>query len=189
MKIDVSSRATMQWLPKYNLTNRDQWIELNDLAFANAGLPPANHFNGNTDWQKEVFKTGVVQDHNISFQEVIATATITFLAITSTTQEQLSVRKVSVFIFRSNSSTSRDFGDAVTFRMGENVALSNYAVDELNTNPIVDVYRMLPTISIYDPNNESKGGYGFGDGSRDVTFGTNPLPKKILKIQEIAIYV
>jgi len=178
MKIDVSSRATMQWLPKYNLTNRDQWIELNDLAFANAGLPPANHFNGNTDWQKEVFKTGVVQDHNISFSGGNRNSNYyisgNYQHNSGTTIGSQSER----FIFRSNSSTSRDFGDAVTFRMGENVALSNYAVDELNTNPIVDVYRMLPTISIYDPNNESKGGYGFGDGSRDVTFGTNPFAKE-----------
>src|SRR5690606_30714346 len=34
---------------------------------------------------------------------------------------------------------------------------------------------MLPTIPIYDPNNAAKGGYGFGEGSRDVTFGTNPF--------------
>lgn len=56
--------------------------------------------------------------------------------------------------------------------------LSHFAVDELNTNPIIDVYRMLPTIPVRNPDNESRGGYGYGDGSRDVTFGTNPFAKE-----------
>lgn len=42
-------------------------IELNDLDFANADRPAANSFDGNTYWQKEIFKSGIVQDHNIAF--------------------------------------------------------------------------------------------------------------------------
>lgn len=37
---------------------------------------------------------------------------------------------------------------------------------------------MLPTIPVRNPDNESRGGYGYGDGSRDVTFGTNPFAKE-----------
>lgn len=178
MKIDVSSRATLQWLPKYDLTGRDRWIELNDLAFANAGRQPANHFDGNTDWQKEVFKTGIVQDHNVSFSggtnESRYFISGNYQHNSGTTIGTQSER----FTLRSNTSASRDFGEHVTFRIGENIALSHFAVEELNTNPIIDVYRMLPTIPIYDPNNEARGGYGYGDGSRDVTFGTNPFAKE-----------
>ncbi|RNC64133.1 TonB-dependent receptor [Proteiniphilum sp. X52] len=178
MKIDVSSRATLQWLPRYNLTNRDQWIELNDLAFANAGRQPANHFDGNTDWQEEVFKTGIVQDHNISFSGGNSGSRYfisgNYQHNSGTTIGTQSER----FTLRSNTSATRDFGDNVTFRIGENITLSHFAVDELNTNPIVDVYRMLPTIPVYDENNAARGGYGYGDGSRDVTFGTNPFAKE-----------
>lgn len=178
MKIDVSSRATMQWLPKYNLTNRDQWIELNDLAFSNAGRPAANHFDGNTDWQKEVFKTGIVQDHNISFSGGGNSSNYFISGNYQHNSGTTIGTKSERFTLRSNTSASRQFGDNVTFRIGENIVLSHYAVDELNTNPIIDVYRMLPTIPVYDPNNESRGGYGFGDGSRDVTFGTNPFARE-----------
>ncbi len=178
MKIDVSSRATLQWLPKYDLTGRDRWIELNDLAFANAGRPAANHFDGNTDWQNEVFKTGVVQDHNVSFSggtnESRYFISGNYQHNSGTTIGTQSER----FTLRSNTSSSRDFGDNATFRIGENIVLSYFGVDELNTNPIVDVYRMLPTIPIYDENNAARGGYGYGDGSRDVTFGTNPFAKE-----------
>src|SRR5690554_5793275 len=178
MKIDVSSRATMQWLSRYNLTNRDHWIELNDLAFANAGRQPANHFDGNTDWQEEVFKTGIVQDHNISFSGGNSGSRYfisgNYQHNSGTTIGTQSER----FTLRSNTSATRDFGDNVTFRIGENITLSHFAVDELNTNPIVDVYRMIPNNHFYDKNNAVRRGYNYGDGIRDVNFGSNPFAKE-----------
>lgn len=178
MKIDVSSRMTLQWLPKYNLTNRDQWIQLNDLAFANGGKAPANHFDGNSDWQEEVFKTGIVQDHNISFSGGTKDSRYFISGNYQHNSGTTIGAKSERFTLRSNTSASRNFGDNVTFRIGENIVLSHFGVDELNTNPIIDVYRMLPTIPIHDSNNAAKGGYGFGDGSRDVTFGSNPFAKE-----------
>jgi TonB-linked SusC/RagA family outer membrane protein len=178
MKIDVSSRLTLQWLPKYDLTDRDQWIKLNDLAFANAGKAPANHFDGNTDWQKEVYKTGIVQDHNISFSGGTKDSRY-FISGNYQHNSGATIGTESErFTLRSNTSASRDFDEHVTFRIGENIVLSHFSIDELNTNPIVDVYRMLPTIPIHDPENAAKGGYGFGDGSRDVTFGSNPFARE-----------
>ncbi|MCD8262383.1 MAG: carboxypeptidase-like regulatory domain-containing protein [Bacteroides sp.] len=35
MKVDASTQTTIQWLPRYNLADRDQWIMLNDYAFYN----------------------------------------------------------------------------------------------------------------------------------------------------------
>src|SRR5699024_11076569 len=72
----------------------------------------------------------------------------------------------------------KNFSDNVKLTIGENIALTDYSVDELDTNPITDVWRMLPTIPVRDTDNEAKGGYGYGDGSRDVTFGTNPVAKE-----------
>lgn len=178
MKIDVSSRLTWQWLPKYDLAGRDRWIELNDMAFKNAGKTPATHSEGNTDWQDEVFKTGLVQDHNIAFsggtKESKYFISGNYQSNSGTTIGTESER----ITVRANMSSARDFGKHVTFRIGENVAVSHYSVDELNTNPVLDVFRMLPTIPIYDSNNADKGGYGFGDGTRDVTFGVNPFAKE-----------
>lgn len=178
MKIDVSSRSTAQWLPTYNLTNREEWINLNDYAFYNGNRQPANHFDGNTDWQEEVFKTGWVQDQNISFsggaKESRYFISGNYQSNSGTTIGSNSER----YTLRSNMSTSRNFGDNVKLSVGENIVLSNYKINGLNTNPIIDVYRMLPTISIYDTNNAAKGGYGYGNGTRDVTFGTNPFAKE-----------
>lgn len=178
MKIDLTSRATSQWLPRYNLTNREQWVGLNDLAFSNANRAPANHFDGNTDWQDEVFQTGWLQDHNIAFSGggeqsryyVSANYQSNTGATIGTKSERISLR--------SNMQASRELAPWLRFTVGENLGISNYSIDELNTNPITDVWRMLPTIPVRDPNNEAKGGFGFGDGSRDVTFGTNPFAKE-----------
>jgi len=178
MKIDVSAKNTFQWLPRYDLTNREEWIKLNDLAFANKGLAPANHSDGNTDWQDEIYKTGVIQDYNVSFSGGTQEGNY-FLSANSQSNSGTTIGTESKRVtLRSNTSAARDFGKNVTFRVGENVILSNYDVDELDTNPIVDAWRMLPTISVLNPNNP--GGYGYGDGSRDVTFGTNSVAKEDL---------
>lgn len=178
MKIEVSAKNSFQWLPRYDLTNRDQWIELNDMAFENNGYAPANHLDGNTDWQEETFKTGVIEDYNVSFSGGSKTNNY-FVSANYQTNSGTTIGTESDRItFRANTSAKRDFSDNVTFRIGENIIVSNYSIDELNTNPIIDVYRMLPTIPIY--NEDNPGGYGYGDGSRDVTFGTNPFAKEDL---------
>ena len=43
----------------------------------------------------------------------------------------------------------------------------------MSGNPIIDVYRMTPTIPLYDAANP--GGYGYGKQGVADTFGTNPL--------------
>jgi TonB-linked SusC/RagA family outer membrane protein len=182
MKIDVSAKKSFQWLPRYDLTNREEWIELNDLAFENGGYEPANHFDANTDWQDVAFKTGHVDDYNVSFSGGADTGTYyvssNYQSNSGTTVGTESER----ITFRVNTSAYRDFGENVRFRIGENVIISNYQIDELDTNPIIDVWRMLPTIPVY--NEDNPGGYGYGDGSRDVTFGTNPLAKEDLTVTE-----
>lgn len=183
MKIDLSSRRSLQTLPRYNLTNRDQWIKLNDLAFMNRiadgnsninGL--ANHFEGNTDWQEEVFKTGIVDDHNISFSGGGRDSRYFISGNYQSNSGTVIGTQSERYTLRSNASASRDFGEHIKFTIGENIILSHYGIDEMDTNPIIDVYRMLPTIPIYDDRNF--GGYGFGSNSYNITFGTNPFAKE-----------
>ncbi|WP_108823387.1 TonB-dependent receptor [Dysgonomonas sp. Marseille-P4361] len=178
MKIDVSSRVSVQWLPKYNLTGRDRWIELNDMAFINGGKAPAYHFDANTDWQKEVYKNGILHDHNLSLSGGGEKNNYFFSANYQSNSGTTIGTDSKRYTLRSNTSAFRDFGEHVRFRVGENITMSNYAVNELNTNPVVDVYRMLPTIPIYDEEHAETGGYGYGEGSRDVTFGVNPFARE-----------
>jgi TonB-linked SusC/RagA family outer membrane protein len=173
MVIDVSAKTTLQWLPRYNLADKSQWTELNDMAFKNAGLNPANHYDGNTNWQDVAFKTGIIQDYNVGFSGGGSNNNYYVSANYQGNSGATIGTKSERYTVRANTSSQRDFGKNVTFRIGENVIVSNYSVNELTTNPIIDVYRMLPTISVYD--NTHPGGFGYGDGQRDVTFGTNPV--------------
>ncbi len=179
MKIDISSKTTCQWLPRYNLMNREEWIAMNDLAFKNAGQKPAQHAEGNTNWQREVFRLGLLQDHDVSFsgggKQSQYFTSLNYQSNSGTTYGSSSRRVTG----RVNTSSSVDWSDSVKFSIGENLIISNYYIDELTTNPIIDVYRMLPTIPIYDKHNV--GGYGYGDGKKDVTFGTNPIAREDLE--------
>ncbi|NDV78134.1 TonB-dependent receptor [Dysgonomonas sp. 511] len=179
MKVDVSTRTTIQWLPRYNLTDRNEWMMLNDYAFYNGKTQSASHSDGNTDWQDEVFKTGIVGDHNISFSGGTKDSRYFISGNYQSNSGTTIGTESNRFTFRANTSSSRNFGENFLFTVGENVAVSHFKVDELNTNPIIDVYRMLPTTPVYDSRNP--GGYGYGDGNRDVTFGTNPLAKEELE--------
>ena len=179
MKIDVSAKSTFQWLPRYNLANRDQWIALNDIAFTNVGKQPAMHSEGNTDWQDEVFKTGTVQDYNVSFSGGSQNSSY-FLSGNYQGNDGTTIGTESRRLTaRVNTSVHRDFGENLRFTIGENLVISNYFVDELNTNPITDVWRMLPTIPVHDERNH--GGFGYGDGTKDVTFGVNPIARENLE--------
>ena len=131
MVIDASAKATLQWLPKYDLTNRDQWIKLNDLAFANGNRTPANHFEGNTDWQKEALKTGILQDYNLSVSGGGQSGTYFISGNYQTNSGTAYGTSSNRITLRSNTQAHRDFGKDVTVRVGENIILSNYKVDEI----------------------------------------------------------
>lgn len=177
MKIDLSSRVTLQWTPRYNLAGRDRWIQLNDYAFYNGKTTYANHFDANTDWQDETFKTGVVNEHNLSLSGGTKDSRYFISGNYQTNSGAVIGTDSERITFRANSSASRNLSDKIKVNVGENISISNYEVNEMNTNPFIDVYRMLPTIPVY--NDQNHGGFGFGDGSRDVTFGTNPVAKEI----------
>lgn len=182
MKIDLSSKMTLQWLPRYNLTNRNEWITLNNMAFENGGKGPANHFDANTDWQDEVFRTGLVQDQNISLSGGGISSKYFISGNYQSNSGTTIGTKSKRLTLRVNTSSERGFMDnKLKFRIGENLALSNFSIDELNTNPIMDVFRMLPTIPVNDPNNAHLGGFGFGNPDRDITFGVNPVAREYLE--------
>jgi TonB-dependent starch-binding outer membrane protein SusC len=77
LKLGYTSYVGMQNVPKkIPVTNRLGYQTITNAAESNAGLSlaPGNdptsssYINKvNTDWQKEAFKTGIIQDHNVNF--------------------------------------------------------------------------------------------------------------------------
>lgn len=169
MKVDFSAKTTLQVTPRYDLAGKDEFVQLNYMAYDNAGAPRQNlNLDVNTDWQDEAFRTGSMHDYNVSFSGGSDNGTYMVSAnyfenkgtVISTGFKRLSLRV--------NSQGSKGI-----FSIGENIAISNAKTDEMSGNAYVDVVRLLPTIPVRDPANP--GGYGYGSESRARTFGTNPV--------------
>ncbi|TPG31605.1 SusC/RagA family TonB-linked outer membrane protein [Flavobacterium pectinovorum] len=167
--VEVSAKSSFTSMPRYSLMGTDEFAKLNNQAYDNAGIPRQNlNMAVNTDWQDEVFENGMIQDYNVSVAGGGENSSF-FMSgnyfgndgtVVGTDFDRIS--------FRVNSSGSKGI-----FSIGENLAISNSKTDEMSGNPIIDVYRLTPTIPVYDASNP--GGYGYGKQGVADTFGTNPL--------------
>tara|TARA_R110002033_G_scaffold101872_2_gene149896 strand:+ start:8167 stop:11175 length:3009 start_codon:yes stop_codon:yes gene_type:complete len=169
LKVDVSSKLSLTSIPRYDLTGTEEFAQLNNMAYDNAGLPRQNlNLDVHTDWQDVAFRTGIMQDQNISFSGGGENSSYFVSGNYFGNKGTIISTKFDRISFRVNTSGTKGI-----FSIGENLALSNAKADEMSGSPIIDVYRMLPTIPIYNENNP--GGYGYGEQGVANTFGTNPL--------------
>lgn len=169
MKVEISSKTSFSTLPQYNLTSTPEFARLNYQAYENGGLTRANlREDINTDWQRAVFNTGVIQDHNASVSGGSKNSSF-FLSLNYFRNKGAVISTD----FNRKSIRVNTTGTKGIFTLGESFAFSHAKADEMSGNPFVDVVRMLPTIPIYDDRNP--GGYGYGEQGVANTFGTNPI--------------
>ncbi len=169
LKIDYDFYYGFQTIAKkLPLTNAARFIEINNLAYTNNGDAPQNLRTGvDTDWQEALFKTGTISEHNLNFSGGAENSTY-FISLNYFDQEGAIVGpEFDRYQVRINTETKKG-----RFTFGENIALSRSNQTRVNGNPFIDVVWMLPTIPVYDENNES--GYGYGDDNNS-TFATNPV--------------
>ena len=181
-------RGVEQVYKRYNLTNASEWADRAVVAYANAGLNPLSNgqnslagavkgpggaFNPNvdTDWQKEFFQTGRVEDYNLSFSggNTGEKSASNFL-ISGEYFHQGGIVKGPDFerySLRLNSGLTRG-----RFKFQENIQLTHLNATLLNGAPFIDALIMIPSIPVYDAANQG----GFGTGSPALnTFATNPI--------------
>jgi len=175
LRVEVSSKVSFTEMPTYDLAGREEFVRLNNMAYDNAGIErQALNLDVNTDWQDEVFRSGLIQDQNVSFSGGSENSSY-FVSgnyfgnkgtVISTDFDRVS--------FRVNTS-----GKKGIFSIGENLAISDAVTDNIGApetlrgNPLIDVVRMFPTIPIYDESNP--GGFGYGREGVANTFGANPV--------------
>jgi TonB-linked SusC/RagA family outer membrane protein len=173
---------------RYQLTNASQWADRAVQAYANAGINPlaagqnslagavkgpGGAFNPNidTDWQKEFFQTGRVEDYNVSFSGgTNAENVASNFLISGEYFHQEGIVKGPDFkrySLRLNSGMTKG-----RFRLQENVQLTHINTTLLNGTPFIDVLTILPSVPVYDATNQ--GGYGIGSTTQN-TFATNPV--------------
>ncbi len=173
---------------RYQLTNASQWADRAVQAYANAGIDPLNAgqnslagavkgpggaFNPNvdTDWQKEFFQTGRVEDYNVNFSGATTgeNAGSNYLISGEYFHQEGIVKGPDFkrYSLRLNSGMTKG-----RFRFQENLQLTHINTTLLNGAPFIDVLTILPSVPVYDANN--LGGYGTGSTTQN-TFATNPV--------------
>ena len=169
LQVELSAKSSFTVMPRYDLMGTEEFAKFNNQAYDNAGIPRQNlNMAVNTDWQDEVFRTGMIQDYNANFSGGSDNSTFFMSANYYGNEGTVVGTDFDRISFRVNSSGTKGI-----FSIGENLAISNSKTDEMSGAPIIDVYRLLPTIPVYDENNP--GGYGYGKAGVANTFGTNPL--------------
>jgi len=168
---------------KYNLTNHSEWADRSAQAYRNAGLDPTQRMPGavkgtaaysdaiDTDWQKEFFRTGKVQDYNLTFSggsNAEKTSTNFLISAGYFNQEGI-VRGPSFerYNVRLNSGFRRG-----KLKITQSALLTHINTTLLNEVPFVDVLAELPGIPVYNPANF--GGYGFGSANL-FNYSVNPI--------------
>jgi len=182
MKVGVNIKETLEWTPKFDMMNAADYKKYNDMAYTE-GIKNGSwngelqqHAAYDTDWQDEVFRTGLVQDYNVSLSGGGDFGSY-FVSGGYYKNEGVSYgNEFDRYSFRVNTDGKRGM-----FSFGESLSYTYTDKDPLQTNPYNDVVRMMPTIPVYDENNP--GGYGYGDANAN-TFGTNPIAREDLEHQQ-----
>lgn len=169
LKIDFSAKSSLTTMPQYDLAGNEEFARLNYMAYDNAGVPRQDlDLETNTDWQDVAFRTGNIQDYNLSFSGGSENSSYYVSGNYFGNKGTVIDTEFDRYTFRVNTQGSKGI-----FSLGENIAISNAISNEMSGNPILDVIRLLPTIPVYNENNP--GGYGYGDEARARSFGTNPV--------------
>ncbi|TRW24763.1 TonB-dependent receptor [Flavobacterium zepuense] len=175
LKIEASSKLSITNVPTYNLAGRDEFVAITNMSYDNAGMERQNfNMDVNTDWQDEVFRTGMIQDQNVSFSGGGDNSSFFMSANYFGNEGTVIDTDFDRISFRVNSS-----GKKGIFSVGENLALSNSKANEtggpeaMRGNPFIDAIRMYPTIPVRDDRNP--GGYGYGEQGVANTFAANPV--------------
>ena len=157
---------------RYDLANAAQYTALATQAYTNAGLRVpsgiANPSGVDTDWQKEFFKTGAVQDYNLSFSGGGSNSNYLISGDYFSQSGTVIGPQYERYNLRVNSGFTKG-----KLKIGENLALTRANQTRLNGVPFIDLLRITPITPVYDAANP--GGFGYGDSNNRPTFGSNPI--------------
>jgi len=167
-----ASGGVQNLIKRLDLANAAQWAVTNNQAYDNAGLPRQPYAASlpagiDTDWQKELFKQGSVQDYNLGFSGGGPQSNFNVSGGYFKQQGTIIGPQFERFTARVNTGFNRG-----RLRVGENLQLVRANQTYVNGAPFTEVLRMPAVIPVYDPT--VPGGFGIGNNNA-ITFGTNPI--------------
>jgi len=178
LKINANSYYGFQNMPKrIDVTDRIGYQKITSAAELNAGLSiaPGNNpaspqyiSNVNTDWQKEMFRTGKIQDHNLNFSGGSETVTynvgLGYFDQTSTLSGPASYNRYTYNGTFQGKKGRFSFGGKTAYTQSHKDNLAITSSHAVFGGGVTSMLTAIPTIPVYDPNR--LGGYG---GSDNVT--------------------
>ena len=184
MKVQLDANFTTTRLPQYDLMDAETWKRYDDMAYDEAikrGVAGVvrrqNHYDANTDWQKEMLSTGILQNYNLSFSG--GSKSGKYFVSLNRLEDKGALYNTGYdrYGFRVNTS-----GQKGIFSYGENISYTKTNRKNLNGNPWADFIAISPTIPVKDPANP--GGYGYGNPDRANNYGRNLVAMQDLLSQK-----
>lgn len=178
---DVTGTYGVQELGrKIRMKNTTDFLYYNELSYLNAGMEwPANPiidtYIPDSDFQRAIFKIGVVQDYNVTYSQGSENTSMMIGSGIFSQDGVLEGPEYNRFTFRINSE-----GRHGILKIGENITFSHAKNKATNTNTssFINALIMPPVLPIYDQNEPSgRGGFGYGNNFYP-TYVTNPVAQQ-----------
>jgi TonB-linked SusC/RagA family outer membrane protein len=187
LTVDVTIRESLEWSPRYDLMNAEEYKKYNDMAYEEAIKDGAwtgtkqEHWDYDTDWQDEVLQTALVQDYNVTLSGGSDVGSYLVSGGYYNNEGVTYGNSFDRYSFRVNTE-----GKKGRFSFGETLSFNQITQDRTQTSSYIDMIRMLPTIPVFDENN--LGGYGYGSEQNARSFGTNPIAREDIEESYTTIY-
>lgn len=183
LSVKFDAQIQVNWLPRYDLMDAETYKLYDDRAYDEAILANVdkvtsrqNHYDGNTDWQDAMLRTGVLQNYNVALSG--GSELLNFYTSFNYMDDKGAMKYTGYekYGFRVNTA-----GKKGIFSYGENLYYTYSKTQLLNGvgNVWSNFISMPPTISVYDPEHGS--GFGYGDSNRANSYGLNPVAMQELE--------
>lgn len=179
-RVNFSASYSIQLPKKYmDFAGSAEWVELMNVALDNqllydpgaSVIRPDPDYEYDTDWWDEYYRTGSIQQYNVSLSGGTEKGNYYVSAEYYANDGVESGSSYDRLNFRVNTS-----GRIGIFSFGESLILSNNEVDPARggTASLID---MAPVVPVYDPSVPGGGGIG---GNGNACMGDNPLARELL---------
>lgn len=171
---------------RMSLTDRVGYQKITSAAEVNAGLGiapgndptnPAYISNVNTDWQNELYKTGIIQDHNISFSGGSEVANFNIgLGFFNQTGTLKGPQKYDRYSFNSNFQGKKghfSYGAKVAYTQSDKQNFGTTYGHAIFGGSLTSMLTAIPTMPVYDSNR--LGGYGGSDNVKQRAITLNVI--------------
>lgn len=187
LKVNYSGTYGFQTVPKkIPVLNREQYQSFVSAAEKNAGLSlapandptnPAYVKNINTNWQDEMFKTGTIQDHNISLsggnEFITFNTSLGYFDQTGTVSGPQKYNRYTLNNVFQGKKGRLSFGGKVAYTQSHKVGYGVTDGHAVFGGTVTGMLTAIPTIPVYDKNR--LGGYGGSDATLNRAISQNPV--------------